>query len=795
MIKNCLLITFRSMVKNKLFIIINVLGMGVAIAICIVAYFAYDYDATFDSIHTNRATLYRVSSIREFSNTSTHYGYAPLPLGELANKTFSDISQSSRYNTSQSNFKREDDLFPANLTYVDSDFFSMFSFEFIVGNPDDLKDKTTVFISETMAERLFRTSREALGKMLTQVYGNTLKEVKIAGVFREQPMNSSFHKRGGSAFMNIENYKDEFEYVRFDDWKLESTVFIQIDDPARIEVVHQQFQSYLDNNNQARPDFQVKEFVLDPFSTMAHDDRANNVIAATWTAPPSSAIIGSMIMSIFILLIACFNLTNTAIAIFSRRLKEIGIRKVMGSMRLQLIFQFIGETTSICLLGLLVGLSLADILIVGWNIMTANNIHLEPHYFKAPRFLLFLVGVLLFTGILAGSYPAFYVSKFQPVSILKGKLKLGGTNYFTRILLGLQFAISLIAIVAALGFLQNARYQEQYDLGFDVRGSIVAWVNNKNEFETYRNALQENPAILSIAGARSGIFSNHKREPVKHESQEVEVDVIEVGDNYLNTMDLELLQGRDFMKESETDRQHAIIITQKMAEVFGWTNPIGQEIIWKDSVKLSVVGVVKDVYTKGLWHEMEPMMIRYLFPEDYTQIVVATQSQHVASVNAFMQKQWSTVFPNRLYNGNMLVSNILQTHQLNMSIVYGYAFLGSIALLLSVTGLYTLVSLNIIKRMKEIGVRKIVGASVFNIIRVVNVEFFIILVVASVVGTWAGYTWCSVIMSTIWKYYQGVSFASVATAIGLLFMISLITIGYKIITVANVNPVKIIREE
>ena len=239
--------------------------MGVAIAICIVAYFAYDYDATFDSIHTNRATLYRVSSIREFSNTSTHYGYAPLPLGELANKTFSDISQSSRYNTSQSNFKREDDLFPANLTYVDSDFFSMFSFEFIVGNPDDLKDKTTVFISETMAERLFRTSREALGKMLTQVYGNTLKEVKIAGVFREQPMNSSFHKRGGSAFMNIENYKDEFEYVRFDDWKLESTVFIQIDDPARIEVVHQQFQSYLDNNNQARPDFQVKEFVLDPF--------------------------------------------------------------------------------------------------------------------------------------------------------------------------------------------------------------------------------------------------------------------------------------------------------------------------------------------------------------------------------------------------------------------------------------------------------------------------------------------------------------------------------------------------
>jgi ABC-type antimicrobial peptide transport system permease subunit len=544
-----------------------------------------------------------------------------------------------------------------------------------------------------------------------------------------------------------------------------------------------------------RPDFQIKEFVLEPFATMAQHDRAENVQASTWTAPPLSAIIGSVIMSVFILLIACFNLTNTAIAIFSRRLKEIGIRKVMGSMRSQLIFQFIGETTCICFFALFVGLSMADVLIVGWNMMTANNIYLTPHYLDTPSFLFFLCGVLLFTGIIAGGYPAFYISKFEPVSILKGKLKLGGTNYFTRILLGLQFTISLIAIVSAVGFLQNARYQKQYDLGFDVRGSVIARVNDKTAFETYRNALQDNAEIHSIAGAQSGIFSNRRHEPVKHESLQMEVDIIAVGDNYLNTMDLKLLQGRDFIKDSETDRKESVIITQKMANLFGWKNPLDKEIIWKDSVRLSVIGVIKDVYTQGLWHEMEPMMIRYVSPENYTQIVVSAQAENVTSVNTYMQEQWNTIFPNSLYNGNVLASYLQQVTQLNISIVYGYAFLGAIAMLLSATGLYTLVSLNVIRRMKEIGVRKIVGASVFNISRIINAEFIIILTVASIAGSWAGYTWCNTIMGTIWKYYQGVSMTSFILSIGILFTIAFATIGYKVIAVANMNPIKIIRDE
>jgi hypothetical protein len=343
--------------------------------------------------------------------------------------------------------------------------------------------------------------------------------------------------------------------------------------------------------------------------------------------------------------------------------------------------------------------------------------------------------------------------------------------------------------------MQNARYQQQYDLGFDAQGSIVAWVNDEGEFATYRNSLQSNPSILSTAGARSGIFSNKLHEPVKHGPMQLEVDIIEVGDNYLNTLDLELLEGRDFIKDSKTDQEESIIITEKMADVFGWEKPLGKEIIWKDSIKLYVVGIVKNVYTQGLWREMEPMMIRYVLPDQYNQIIVSTESENLSAVNEFMRKKWSEVFPYRLYNGYMLTSILQQVKTLNMSIVYGYTFLGFIAVLLSATGLYTLLSLNIIKRLKEIGVRKIVGASVSNIARIINTEFIIILTAASLLGGWAGSTWCNTIMGTIWKYHEGVNALTVVVAIGLVFLISFLTIGYKIFTVATMNPVKNLRDD
>lgn len=792
MLKNFFLITLRSMMKNKLFIFINVIGMGVAIAYCIVAYFAYEFDATFDSVHKNGESIYRISSIREFDGQVTKFGYAPMPLRPVIEQNIKDVSKSTRYQFSYSNFKREDDLFAANLSYVDKDFFEMFSFDFIAGNAKVINDVSSVLISDEMAIKLFGDAQTAFGKTITQVVGTQLKELKIAAVYKTPPMNSSFYTR--EAYLNYDNCKDEHSSAVDDNWRQESTIFLQVDNPSAVAQVRQQIQTYVQNNNQVREDFIIREFDLDHLPSMARNDQAQRIRTWTWSAPPPAAIIGTATMGILILLIACFNLTNTAIAISSRRLKEIGIRKVMGGVRKQLILQFIGETTLVCFFALLVGLVFAEFLTEGWNVMW-EYMRIEPHYLDNPQFLIFITAVLLFTGVLAGAYPAFYISNFQPISILKGKVKFGGTNYFTRTLLGLQFAISLISIVSAIAFLQNARFQKEYDLGFDVNGSVIAWVNSSEEFEVYRNSLQGNPEIVSMAGAASGIFSNRNHEPVKHESKQVEVDIIDVGDHYLETMNLTLVAGREFVRDSETDKRESVIISQKMATVFGWDNPLGKEIIWKDTTKLYVVGVVKDVYTSGLWRTMDPLMIRYVGPEKYSQIVVNAKAEDVASVNKLMESKWKEVFPNRLYNGYMLVENTNEVDDVNKNIVSMYTFLGVIALMLSATGLFTLVSLNIIKRTKEIGVRKVLGASIGNITRIINTEFFIILILASVIGSVLSYLAVDLLMGNIWHYYRGTDAITFIAAIGIMFLISIAVVGYKVFSAASMNPVNTLRDE
>lgn len=794
MLGSLLLITYRSLLKNKLFILTNIFGMGVAIAQCIVGFFAWSYDATFDDVHANRDEIFRVSSMREFEGNVTRYGMAPLPLGEIVDKTFPDVRLSSRYFHSYSNFKIDHDLFPGNLHYVDPEFFDMFTFEFLAGSGAALNDKTSILISKEMAIRLFGDVQSAYGKSITQVYGQNLKEVNVAGVFADPPMNSSFFTSGkGCAFMGFENCKDEHPSMGKEDWKLMTTLFVMIPDAGRVHSVQSQLQAFRENNNKVREDFQVKEFTLDQLRTMAHVDRSEDIRTATWGAPPISAVIGSNIMGILVLLLACFNLTNTSIAISSRRLKEIGIRKVMGSTRKNLIAQHIGETMLICLLAVLLGLLLSDAMVRGWNLMW-GYFALSPDYLNST-FLVYLAGVLIFAALAAGSYPAFYISKFDPVIILKGTQQFGGTNYFTRTLLAGQLAISLISIVCAVGFLQNANFQRQYDLGFDVRGCVIAWVNSENEFETYRNAILQDPAVISVAGARSGIFSNRSNDPVKSDSRQLDVDIIEVGDEYLNTLGLQLVSGRNFTKDSKTDQQESVIITRKLADEFGWDDALGKQLVWHDTVKLYVVGVVKNVHTMGLWRELEPMMIRFVLPERYSQLVVSTSAEHVPALFERMNQEWNTLFPNRLYNGRRLDDDLQQVNEININIVYMFGFMGVITLLLSATGMYTLVSLNIIKRTKEIGVRKVLGASVINIARKVNTEFVIILGVAGVLGSFGGYFFSSMIMGSIWRYYQGPGAVTFILSTFALFVVSLASIEYKIYRAATMNPVESLKVE
>lgn len=794
MLKNQLLITLRNMMKNKLYLFINIFGMGTAIACCIIGYFNYDFNVSFDQNHKNASTIYRIGSVRKFQNELTAFGYAPIALGNTIKQNVSDVSTVVRYNPEGGNFRIKDELFSSDITYVDPAFFKLFTYEFIEGN-GELKNRSEICISDELAIKYFGQEK-ALGKPLTQMLdsGKT-KEYTVAGVFKKQPSNSSFT---GQAFSHYDNV---FEFDRTPDysensWKYRTTLFAEIKDPSRVASIQEQLKPYAENNNKVREDFIIDHFLVESFEGMAvRDSYADK--SGTWTqdGSPLAAVVGIGLMGIFVLLIAIFNMTNTAVAISSRRLKEIGIRKVMGSSRKDLVFQFIGETTLICFLALVVGVIIGELFLLPAFNKLWPDFNLVTDYFGKPNFMIFMIITLILTSLMAGSYPAFYISKFQPVSILKGTLKFGGTNYFTRVLLCLQFAISLAGIVCSFAFTDNAKFQRDFDMGFDKQGVVFTNVNGLSEFETYRNALAGNPDIITITGTQNHLYRSGINDPVKHEDKEIETDILDISADYLPTLGITLKEGRNFVQDSETDRKESVIITEGLARKFGMTQPIGKEIIWMDTVKYYVVGVVKDIYNNGLWEVMDPMMFRYAAKDKVNHILVKAPVDKLISVNQYMETKWKEVFPDKLYDGNYMDESMVEADTVNNNLVKMFVFLGIVALMLSATGLFTLVSLNIIKKMKEIGVRKVLGASTGNITRVINTEFVIILLIACVGGGFLGWWMSAMLMDSIWDYYQEVTVTSMIISATILLVTSALSIGYKVYKTVRLNPALVLRDE
>ncbi len=778
--------------KNKLYLFINIFGMGTAIACCIVAYFNFDVNESFDLNHINAPTIYRVNSVREFQNELTTFGIVPMALGNVIRQNVQEVDEEVRYSRDGGDFRIGVELFNSDFVNVDPAFFKIFTFEFVEGN-GALKDKSEICISTELAQKYFGKEK-ALGKAITQILdsGRT-KEYVVAGVFKEQPTNSSFSNQ---AYVHFDNQFGRDPEYHENTWRFRTTLFIQVNDPSRIKTIEGQIKPYTENNNKIREDFIMRAFELQSFVGMAVSDSYDER-PGTWTrdGAPIAAVVGLSMMGIFVLLIACFNLTNTAVAISSRRLKEIGIRKVMGSSRKHLIFQFIGETTLICFVALLVGIVIGEFILIPAFNQLWPELKLATDYFGRPNFLIFMGGTLVFTSLLAGGYPAFYISKFQPTSILKGKLKFGGTNYFTRVLLTLQFAISLMGIVCSIAFTDNARFQRDFDLGFDQKGLVYTYVANRSEYETYRNALAGNPDIISIAGSEHHLYSSAYNDPIKHEDKEIEVDILNVGDDYLNTVGLTLREGRDFRKDSETDRKESVIITEGLARKLGMREAIGKEITWMDTVRYYVVGVVKDIYNNGLWEEMDPIMFKYGSKDVVNHILVNVPAEKLVSVNQFMETKWKEIFPNKLYNGRYMDEELVEANTVNNNIVKMFIFLGIVALMLSATGLFTLVSLNIIKKMKEIGVRKVLGASMGNISKVINTEFVIILLIACILGGFSGAWMSGMLMASIWDYYQEATLATLIISASILFAVSILSIGYKVYSTTKLNPANVLRDE
>lgn len=794
MLPNYLLLTVRNLLKYPGPYLINLVGMSIALACCITAYINFEFNEGFDKHQINAGNIYRVGFWNVSEDKRTPYGVAPLPLGAILRESPGEAQAAVRYVSKRAQFKINDDLFEKEFVYADPYFVSLFTVEKVFGSLS-LTDKFTVLISDQLAITYFGT-RDVVGRMITQVVASgQTREFTVGGVYKAFPANSSFR------FDLLSTYDNYFidpsqQSVQEGDWKRWTTLFLQIRNPEAVARMEKQLQAYRQAQNEARPDLMASEFYLEPFEGMASRAVRERNQGHWFNLPmPPAGVLAPFLMAGFILLVACFNFTNHSIALAGRRLKEIGIRKVVGGRRRELIFQFLSETFIFCFVALCGALFLGEYFVAGWDAMWPS-IELSIRYEDNWPFFATLTGLVVITALLAGGYPAVYISSFRPIQVLRDKVRLGGMNAFTKSLLVLQFSISLAAVIFALSFFFNSQYQREFDLGYSYHGVIQVPVDGQESYQRLRNELATQPDIVSLAGSQHHIYSSSAKAAVSIGTlREKEVDVLNVGDEYFQTLNVRVLAGRGFEKNRASDLAEGLVVNEEFVRHFRVANAVGTRVLMNDTVPLYILGVVKDVYLNALFQPLTPVVFRYAPERDYRFLLASVDPARLEIVNDRVVEAWKKVFPTTLYPGRLMEERMTMALDHFDAVVIIYSFLGLVAIVMSVSGLFGLMSIHLQKRTKEIGIRKILGATIPHILFKTSRLFMVIMFISFFLGGLMGSIMVNKLMGSVWEYYVAVNPKVLILAVGILFAIASLTIYSLVQRATTANPVEALRYE
>jgi putative ABC transport system permease protein len=791
MLKNYLLVTFRNLLKNKVFTLINIVGLGLGLGICIVAFFNHMFNYEFNRTHENFNEIYRINCFRDMQGREQEYGIVPSTLGLQIKQDIPGIIRASRIQRTGSPVKVGEDMFPAQVSFVDPDFLQIFTLPSVNGDTKSIPGPGNVLLSDKMAHTLFG-NENPLEKAIS-IFNDQSEEFTytVSAVFKEFPENSSFR-------IDIISYYENFLRmwnVSDANWRLWTTaLFVQIPDKSLIPSITNSLKEYLPVHNKAREDFRINRFSLVPLKDVGSNSR-NIWSSGLFPSLHPAALIAPPVMALFILLIACFNFANTSVATFSKRLKEIGLRKTFGGQRKQLVLQFMFETLIICILALLVGIAFASVLVPAYSSLW-SYMSIKLTFSSYEIFWLFLLLLLLLTGFISGVFPALYVSSFSPVNVLKGEVLLKGSGKLSIILLTLQFSISVLSLVMGIVFARNADYQRTLDLGYD-RDKLIVVPVPPEMYTSLRNEILTDPKVISAEGTQNHIGWGNYRRPVKDADKQLEVSVLDIGPEYAQTMGLRLVEGRFFDKErAGADRSNnSIIVNQKLVSDFGWDNGAGRTITLYDTTRLNIIGVVEDFFTSGVWQKIEPTMLRIAGSDQYYVMAVRAEPQNLAEVLDFISRKWKEMVTNQVFDGQTQEDTMQEEKDINGGILKVSIFLAVIAAIMSLIGMYNLVSLDIIKRTKEVGIRKIQGATVSVIVYLVSKKFLLVLLIASVLGCAGGYYMSLMLMDSIWDYFVKISSEILILSALIMIVATILTIITKVVRAALKNPVDSLRYE
>jgi len=793
MFKNYFKIAFRNLWRHKIFSFINIMGLAVGMTACFLIFLYVRFELSYDSFHTKGDRAYRITADIK---TPTEVINADRPAWAVPpniKEEFPEVESFVRIARDEILVKRGDIKFQeTNAAWVDSAFFHVFDFKLIKGNSQTaLRHPFSIVFSESAAKKYFG-KENPMGQTI-MITGESFPAT-VTGIMQDLPENSQIK---ADMLLSMTTRTQKLDSAADKQWgSYWPRAFILLKPGANSASLQKKFPAFLEKRNgtEMKKSQMVPTLFLEPIKDV--------YLYSTRDGQKKGNITNVYIFSIvafFILLIACFNFINLTTARSAERAKEVGIRKVAGALKTQLSQQFIGESIILCLIAFILTFLLSWLLLPLFNQLAGKTV--SSGIFENIPYLVVMLFAAIGIGLLAGIYPALVLSSFKPVVVLEGKFATGSRGIFLRkALVVAQFTISIGLIIATIIVYNQMSYMRNRDLGFNKDQMMVMDTYGDKGKDAFKEALMGLPNVKSVAmsssvpgSGNSGAYS--EIENTKGDLQIANLDLYFVDFDYINQFKIKMVAGRAFSGDYKTDTTQAMVLNEAAVKMFGYSSPqqaIGKRFKqWGREGK--IIGVMKDFHFRSLQQPIKPLSMR-IEPEGNSLVSVKLTGTNLPATISAIESKWKTFIPSRPFSYTFLDETFDEQYRSEER--FGKLFLNFaiLAIFISCLGLLGLASYSTIQRTKEIGIRKVLGASTTNIVNLLSKDFLGLIAISAVIAfpvAWfAMYKWLQ-----DFAYRTGLSWWVFALAGILATLIALFTISFQAIKAAIANPVKSLRTE
>jgi len=785
MFKSYLKIALRNIVRYKGYAFLNIFGLAIGMACCILIGLWVLDELNYDRFHENASSICRVESNQNFSGRTLHIYWTPHPLGPALKAEIPEIINSTRaQNLGAQLIRYKDKAFEEySLWSVDPSFLKMFSFPMIQGDPENsLSGTSSLVITERLATKFFGDENPT-GKVINVAQS---ADFTVTGILKDIPRNSSLqfdvlipYRYLDSIGRTNDNFTDNQTYT-----------WVQLQSGVSTKEVSAKISGFI--HEKAPRSLMVLELLpLTKVHLYSYSGYEKNLAV--------QSVYLFSIIAIIVLIIGCINFMNLSTARSANRAKEVGLRKVVGAIRSQLIRQFYGESILYALIALGFAVAAVSFVLPAFGSLAGKEISWNAT--GAGVLALGLAGIALLTGLVSGSYPALFLASFQPVSILKGKLTSGtGNAVFRRILVVVQFFLSAALIIGTAVVSKQMTFIKNRNLGWNKEQVVAVPIRSYSQpsLETLKAELANTPGILNTAVATqkpsytswsSSGFGWECKDP----SLKVDVTYVGADDGYVDTMGMTIAQGRNFSKEFPTDKTESFLINEELARLMGYENPIGKSFsFWEQKGK--IVGVIKDFHFQPLRRKIEPLVIKWVELDWTNFLFLRLDPQGISETIGTVHGTWEKILPNIPFSYQFLDEDFARMYRSEERTGMLLKIFTAMAILVACLGLFGLASFGAEQRTKEIGIRKVLGASVSGIVALVCREFLVLIGLANLIA-WPVAYFSSKDWLNNFAYRTQIPAVFFIGALITSLVIGLMTVIYKAIRAASANPVESLRYE